>query len=79
MLEVVSPYTGEPVGQLATHDLSELEAMLATAHGLFRDRSAWLSVHERVTVLTEAARLLNERPRPRIARPRTRRRRARPA
>lgn len=61
MLEVVSPFTGQTIDTLATQNMDELQVMLADAHALFRDRSQWLSIHERVTILSKVADLLNNR------------------
>ncbi len=61
MLEVVSPYTGEVIRQVPKHDRSNLQDMLDTAYALYRDRGGWPSVHTRVTILSKAARLLDER------------------
>lgn len=61
MLEVVSPYTGASIGSLPTQNMQELQGMLANAYALFRDRSQWLSIHDRVTVLSKAADLLASR------------------
>ncbi len=61
MLEVVSPYTGASIGSLPTQNMQELQGMLANAYALFRDRSQWLSIHDRVTVLSKAAGLLASR------------------
>lgn len=61
MLDVVSPYTGQIVGTVPTLSASELESRLVAAHALFRDRSRWLSVHERATILMRAAELLASR------------------
>ena len=61
MLDVVSPFTGEKIESLATHNMDELQQMLTRAHALFRERSQWLSIHQRATVLSRAAELLDER------------------
>ena len=61
MLEVVSPYTGQSIGSLPTQNMQELQGMLASAYALFRDRSQWLSIHERATILSTAADLLASR------------------
>lgn len=61
MLEVVSPYTGEVIREVRKNNLNELQDMLSTAYALYRDRSGWPSVHTRVTILSRAAKLLDER------------------
>lgn len=61
MLEVVSPYTGEVIREVRKNNLNELQDMLSTAYALYRDRSGWPTVHTRVTILSRAAQLLDER------------------
>lgn len=54
-LKVKSPHDGENIGTIERAGAEEVEQALATAHGLFRDRDAWLPVHERVAVLERTA------------------------
>jgi len=61
MLDVTSPYTGETIQSIATHNAQDLEQKLNVAYGLFRDRSAWLSVDERANILQRAAKTLHAR------------------
>ncbi len=59
-LDVVAPYDGS---HLATADTAGSEAVtsaLATAHGLFRNRAAWLTPARRIEVLRKAATLMQQ-------------------
>ncbi len=60
-LTVINPYDLSPVDTVTEHDAAAIEDRLATAYGLFRDRKAWLPVHERLAVLERAAELMSER------------------
>jgi len=57
-LEVTSPFDGSVLATVDTGDARHVEAALTTAYGLFRDRSGWLSVPERVAVLERTATLM---------------------
>lgn len=58
---VDSPYNGELLASVETMDSSGVDGALATAHGLFRDRDAWLSGPQRAAVLEKAAAMVAER------------------
>jgi len=60
-LKVFSPYDGEKIGEVNLVGGAEIEAMLATAHRLFSDRSCWLPKNERLGILRKAAELIKER------------------
>lgn len=58
---ITAPYDQSPI---ATADLASSEIVdqaLSTAHALFRDRSRWLAVHERLAILERTAEIMNER------------------
>ncbi len=59
MLEVQSPFTGEVIETLATHDAAALDGMLQTAQGLFKQREQWLSLTRRVEILQATAALMD--------------------
>lgn len=61
MIEVVQAFDRRPIASLASEDASQLEAKLVTAHGLFRDRRAWLPPFERVAILHRLAALVEAR------------------
>lgn len=60
-LTVVAPYDLQPIATLDMADAAAVEQALSTAHGLFRDRDAWLPAAERIAILTRAATLLEAR------------------
>lgn len=52
------------LSEIATADLASSEIVdhaLSTAHALYRDRSSWLAVHERLSILERTAEIMNER------------------
>ena len=60
-LEVDAPWDGSVIATVQTADEGAVEAALATADGLFRDRDAWLPVPRRIEILKEAAGIMQER------------------
>jgi acyl-CoA reductase-like NAD-dependent aldehyde dehydrogenase len=59
-IEVRAPYEGQLIRTIEASDAEVVEAALATAYRLFRDRDAWLPPAARVMVLREAARRMQE-------------------
>ncbi len=59
-LDVLSPYDERRLGSVATSDLQHVEDALAAAYALHRNRSAWLSVPERIAILERTASLMEE-------------------
>ena len=57
-IEVRAPYDGQLIRTVAASGAEEVEAALATAYGLFRNRDAWLPPAARVDILRETARLM---------------------
>jgi len=57
-LEVNAPFDGQFIATIETADQKSVEKALSTAHALFRDRSRWLSVEQRVVVLRKTAELM---------------------
>jgi len=58
---ITAPFDLSPI---ATADLASSEIVdqaLTTAHDLYRDRSRWLAVHERLTILERTAEIMSER------------------
>jgi len=51
---VYAPFDRQPVGEVATADAAQVEQALARAHGLFRNRDAWLPMPRRIAVLEGA-------------------------
>ncbi len=59
--EVRCPYDDELLGTIETIDEALAEQAMATAYGLYRNRSAWLPAHERIAILLRTAELMRER------------------
>jgi acyl-CoA reductase-like NAD-dependent aldehyde dehydrogenase len=59
--QVRAPFDGALIDTIDTADAEQAEQALETAHGLFRDRDAWLPPSRRIEVLRKAARLMEER------------------
>ncbi len=57
-LDVTSPFDGRLLSTVNTGGSRHVEAALSTAYALFRDRSSWLSVPERVAILQRTAALM---------------------
>lgn len=51
---VHAPFDRQPIGEVATADAAQIEQALARAHGLFRNRDAWLPMPKRIAVLEGA-------------------------
>lgn len=60
-LSVHSPYDGSLVGTVATSTVEDVDAALAKAHSLFRNRKAWLPKTTRIQILSRAAGLIEAR------------------
>ena len=57
-LEVTSPFDGSVLATVDTGGADHVDAALSTAYDLFRDRSSWLSIPERVAILERTAALM---------------------
>ena len=57
-LAVRSPYDGRMLAEAATGSSVHVDDALTTAHALFRNRSAWLSIPERIVILERTAELM---------------------
>ena len=60
-LHVYSPYDGKQLGTLDAIDQAGAEQALSNAHGLFTDKSQWLSGEKRIAILGKTAQLMRER------------------
>lgn len=58
--EVFSPYDNRLIGTVDQADKTDIDMALETAHGLFRDRSKWLSTVERIDILERAIAMIKE-------------------
>ena len=59
-LEVRAPFDGQLIRTIDASGAEAVEAALAAAYGLFRDRDAWLAPAARVMILRETARRMQE-------------------
>ena len=59
-MTVTAPYDGAPIAELDTGDTQHVNAALTIAHGLYRDRDAWLSLAQRIEILEQAANMMAE-------------------
>jgi len=59
-LTVASPFDGRELDQVETAGPDHVEEAMSVAYGLFRDRSSWLSIPERVEILSNAAVIMAE-------------------
>ncbi|MEJ2423251.1 MAG: aldehyde dehydrogenase family protein [Candidatus Thiodiazotropha sp.] len=60
-IEVAAPYDQRVIATIDTVDEAGVERALQIARGLFDDKSAWLSVSQRIDILKKAAQLMTER------------------
>lgn len=58
--EVNSPYDGQLIATVDTVDKTAIEQALATASGLFNDKSKWLTAPQRIEILTRLAELMRQ-------------------
>lgn len=57
-LAVSSPFDGRELGRVATAGPDHVEDAMAAAYALFRDRSQWLSVPDRIRILDRATEIM---------------------
>jgi acyl-CoA reductase-like NAD-dependent aldehyde dehydrogenase len=57
-LIVRSPYDGRELDTVTTSGIDQVNDALDTAYALFRDRDSWLSVPERLAILSKAAEIM---------------------
>ena len=57
-LDVHSPFDGRVLDTLATGGEDHVEDAMSVAHALFRDKSRWLSIPERVAILKKTAEIM---------------------
>lgn len=55
---VVSPFDGRELGTVATSDADHVEDALSVAEALYRDRDGWLSVPDRIAILSRTAAIM---------------------
>ena len=59
-IEVRSPYDNSHVGSVEASDATDVERSLATAYSLFRDRRNWLTPTQRIKILSDTARRMEQ-------------------
>lgn len=57
-LEVLSPYDGKRVGEVAVQDRVEIQKRLDQAAAVFSDRTKWLNIPRRIEILQKFQKLL---------------------
>ena len=57
-LSVTSPFDGRELAQVAIVGPEHVDDAMSSAHALFRDKSRWLSIPERIGILTRAATIM---------------------
>ena len=60
-LQVDAPFDGQIIAEIETGNADVVERALSTAHGLYRDRDAWLPAPQRIEILKRAAEIMQER------------------
>ena len=57
-LAVVSPYDGRELAQVATADAEHVDDAMTAAYALFRDRTQWQSIPQRIEILERTAAIM---------------------
>jgi len=60
VVTVTAPFDGAPIADIETGGGAHVEKALDTAFSLYRSRSGWLPLHERIAILERAADIMNE-------------------
>jgi len=58
---VTAPFDGAFIQNVPAADANTVEKALATAYGLYRDRSSWIPKHKRIDILRKTAEIIKER------------------
>jgi len=58
-LTVTAPYDGETIAEVPTGDEHHVDAALDAANALYRDRNAWIPLHERIGILERVADIMS--------------------
>jgi len=59
-LLVRAPFDQQIIAEVETCDLAHVDGALRVAHRLFRNRDGWISLHERISILERAVKLMIE-------------------
>ncbi len=60
-LEIFRPFDGTLIAELPLHDASDVNNALSVADGLYQDRSKWLPVHQRISILEKVVVIMTDR------------------
>ena len=60
-IEVLSPFDQTAIAKIDYANSAQIDKALETAYSVFRDRSKWLSVKQRVDILENAANIIHNR------------------
>ncbi|MFT5769764.1 MAG: acyl-CoA reductase-like NAD-dependent aldehyde dehydrogenase, partial [Lysobacterales bacterium] len=60
ILLVTSPFDGRELDQVATSGVEHVDDALDVAYGLFRDKSKWLSIPQRLDILNKTAAIMKD-------------------
>jgi len=60
-LEVTAPFDGAVIAKLSRLNAAQLEAALASAYALYRNRDAWIPKARRIEILRNAAKIISGR------------------
>ena len=60
-IDVTAPYDGAHIASIETGDAAAAEHALTTAYALYRDKSTWLAVEQRVDILNRTADIMQDR------------------
>lgn len=60
LIDVTNPYTDTVIATVETANAEVVETALTTAYQLFRDRTQWIPVAQRLAILEQAMRLMTE-------------------
>ena len=55
LLRVTAPFDQQLIAEVETCDGSHIDDALRTAHALFRNRDAWIALHDRIGILERTA------------------------
>jgi len=61
LLEVTAPFDGAAIAKLPRMNAAQVEAALASAYALYRNRDAWLAKARRIEILRAAAKIISGR------------------
>jgi len=61
LLEVTAPFDGAVIAKLPRMNAAQVEAALASAYALYRNRDAWLAKARRIEILRAAAKIISGR------------------